>query len=381
MDAWVETQVDNIFCSMKIHNWENFLFITGYHIALAALIPAYITHFHWSSLVLFVAAYLLAGISITAGYHRLFSHRSYRARPVMEWLTLFFGTLAFESSALTWSSDHRMHHRHVDTDKDPYNIKRGFWYAHVWWVFENEMKVNPAIVRDLMKNKRVLFQHRHLLAMTVASNALVFGMGCLFMHPVAALFAGVLLRAFAIHHCTWFVNSLCHMFGSKTYAKELSAVDNSLLALVTLGEGYHNYHHASQNDYRNGVGWWHFDPTKWLLWTCARVGLVSNLRRVEKVRLQKLLVGKDRDLLLKRFKHEVDGAAFELRRRAEQKAHSFEVTATQLLKKIRETRKATKTRRKRLKLEIRALRKQLKEKWKEWIALTQQGMRQNPIDL
>ena len=361
---------------MKIYNWNNFLFIAGYHIAMVALIPAYIAHYHWSSLVLFGAAYMLAGISITAGYHRLFSHRTYKASPVFEWLTLFFGTLALESSALTWSSDHRMHHRHVDTDKDPYNIKRGFWYAHVGWVFADELKVNPPIVRDLMKNKRVMFQYNHLVALTILSNALVFGVGCLFMHPIAALFAGLLLRAFAIHHCTWFVNSLCHMWGSKTYAKELSAVDNSVLALVTLGEGYHNYHHASENDYRNGVRWWHFDPTKWLLWIFARLGLVSNLRRVEKVRLQKLLVGKDMDLLLQRFKHELDDAAMELRKRAEEMAHSFEETASQLLKKIREMKEATEARRKMLKQEIRELRRELRDMWKEWISLTQQVVKQ-----
>ena len=376
----METQVHNIFCSMKIQKWDNFLVITGYHIALFALIPAYIAHFHWSSLVLFAVFYIVTGMSITAGYHRLYAHRTYRASPVMEWLTLFFATLALESSALKWANDHRMHHRHVDTDKDPYNIKRGFWYAHVWWVFEKDWELNPTIVRDLLKNKRVQFQHKHLMALTIASNALVFGIGCLFMHPIASFFAGVLLRTFAIHHCTWFVNSLCHMWGSKTYAKELSAVDNSMLAFITLGEGYHNYHHASQNDYRNGVNWWHFDPTKWLLWTCARLGLVSHLRRVEKVHLQKILVGKDLELLLQRCKHEVDDAAIALRSRAKRKAKTFEETASKLFKKIREMRKARTTRRKMLKLEIRELKMELREMWKDWIALTQQGLRQNLID-
>ena len=366
---------------MKIQKWDNFLVITGYHIALFALIPAYVAHFDWSSLVLFGVSFLVAGLSITAGYHRLYAHRSYRASPVVEWATLIFGTLALESSALKWASDHRMHHRHVDTDKDPYNIKRGFWHAHVLWVFEEDGALHPGIIRDLMKHKRVQFQHKHLLVLTIASNALVFGLGCLFMHPIAALFAGVLLRIFAIHHCTWFVNSLCHIWGSKTYAKELSAVDNGLLALITLGEGYHNYHHASQNDYRNGVNWWHFDPTKWVLWTLARLGLVSHLRRVERFQLQKMLVGKDLELLLQRCRHEVDDAAIALRRRAEQKAKTFEETAAKLFRKIREMRKARTSRRKRLKLEIRELKVELRQMWKEWVALTQQGLRQNLIDL
>ncbi|MBH54522.1 MAG: fatty acid desaturase [Opitutaceae bacterium] len=356
---------------MRIKHWDNFGFIAGYHLLLLILLPAFVKHFHWSALVLCGVTFMLGGISITAGYHRLFSHRSYKASPIFESLNLFFATLAVEASALQWSNDHRLHHNHVDTDNDPYNIHRGFFYAHIGWLFTHDMPIIDSNVSDLKKNPRVMFQYNHLLSLSLLSNGLVFAIGCLFMHPIAALFGGLLLRVFLLHHCTWFVNSLAHMWGSRTYAKEQSAVDNGILAFLTLGEGYHNYHHAMATDYRNGVRWFHFDPTKWFLWTCSKVGLVSDLRRVHKVRLQKILVRKDKDLLLERFKSELDEKAVELQKRAEELAHTFEEKASIILAKIRELQKSTAAKRKELKVEIRELRKELQIHWKDWIELTQ----------
>lgn len=360
---------------MRIKHWDNFGFIAGYHLLLLFLIPSYISHFSWSSLVLCGVTYILGGFAITAGYHRLFSHRTYKASPVFECLNLFFATLAIEASALQWSNDHRMHHTHVDTDQDPYNIHRGFFYAHIGWLFVHHVPIIDSNVMDLKKNPRVMFQYKHMLLLSLVSNGLVFGIGCLFMHPVAALFAGVLLRVFLIHHCTWFINSLAHMWGSKTYAKELTAVDNGLLAFLTFGEGYHNYHHALANDYRNGVRWFHFDPTKWLLWTCSKIGLVSDLRRVHKIRLQKILVNKDKDLLLERFKTELDEKAIEFRKRAEELADAFEDKASVILAKVRELKDATDAKRKLLKQEIRELKRELRVYWNEWIELTQFAVR------
>jgi len=276
-----------------------------------------------------------------------------------------------EASALQWSHDHRLHHTHVDTDLDPYNINRGFFYAHIGWLFVHDSPIKDRVVSDLKKNPRVMFQYKHIISMSLISNGLVFAIGCLFMHPVASLFAGVFLRMFLIHHCTWFINSIAHIWGSKTYAKELSAVDNGILAFFTFGEGYHNYHHAVANDYRNGIRWYHFDPTKWLLWTCSKIGLVSDLRRFHKVRLQKLLVSKDKELLLERFKTELDEKTIELRKRAEELAHTFEETASQILRKLKELKDSTDAKRAQLKLEIRELKRELRVYWKEWIELTQ----------
>jgi len=356
---------------MRIKHWDNFAFIAGYHLLLILLIPAFVTHFSWSAMILCGVTFILGGFSITAGYHRLFSHNTYKASPIFETFNLFFATLAMEASALQWSHDHRLHHTHVDTDLDPYNINRGFFYAHIGWLFVHDSPIKDRVVSDLKKNPRVMFQYKHIISMSLISNGLVFAIGCLFMHPVASLFAGVFLRMFLIHHCTWFINSIAHIWGSKTYAKELSAVDNGILAFFTFGEGYHNYHHAVANDYRNGIRWYHFDPTKWLLWTCSKIGLVSDLRRFHKVRLQKLLVSKDKELLLERFKTELDEKTIELRKRAEELAHTFEETASQILRKLKELKDSTDAKRAQLKLEIRELKRELRVYWKEWIELTQ----------
>jgi len=355
---------------MKIKKWGIFWFIAGYHLLLLLLLPFYILHFSWSSLLLFAVFYAIGGLSITAGYHRLFAHKSYSAKPWYESAVLTTSTLTFQCSALEWAFDHRLHHNHVDTEKDPYSIKKGFWYAHMFWLFDYNRKWDDKVVPDLLKNPRVMFQHRHFFAMTWATNLAVFGLGCLFMHPIAAFYMGFLFRVFALHHSTWFINSLCHTIGSKSYAKELSAVDNAILAFLTFGEGYHNYHHAFANDYRNGIRWFHFDPTKWIVWTASKLGWVENLRTVDTIRLKKILVSKDRKLFLGYLSEELDDTAREMRERLDSVAHAFESNATALLNKYKELKRTSGEKKELLKIEIRRLKREVKSNWKAWVELT-----------
>ncbi|MFP4282000.1 MAG: fatty acid desaturase [Opitutales bacterium] len=362
----------------KIRNWTPFLFIAGYHVLLIALLPLFITHFSWTALGLTLFTYFLGGVSITMGYHRLFSHKAYEAHPWLERVVLFFSTLAFQESALKWSHDHRRHHKYVDTDDDPYSIEKGFWYAHMGWLFTHERKFDPTIVRDLLKNPRVVFQDNHMLALTLVSNGLVFALSCLFVHPLAAFYGPVLLRIFAIHHCTWFINSLAHTWGARTYVRELSAVDNAVLAVLTFGEGYHNYHHAFAADYRNGIRWYHYDVTKWLIWTASKLGLAHKLRSVSDLRVRQQLVKKDKELFLSVVPP--SGPQFAaLRERAENLARSFDATASDLNRRLLEMRRATTERQHqieeefhRLQGEVQELRARLQEDWEEWKALTRQ---------
>ncbi|MCC5842281.1 MAG: fatty acid desaturase [Opitutales bacterium] len=172
-------------------------------------------------------------------------------------------------------------------------------------------------------------------------------------------------------------NSLAHVWGSRTYARELSAVDNAVLAFLTFGEGYHNYHHAFAADYRNGIRWWHFDPTKWLVWTASRVGLTSGLRVVQSVRVQKTLIAKDKTLLLERLASEVDEFASEMRLKIEQLATSFEESAASLSERLQASRSASDERRRQIidRIEVRRLRRELQAKWRAWIALTRFTLR------
>ena len=355
---------------MKIKNWEIFIFVTLYHLALLALLPLAISVFSWGAFLFCIITYIIGGMSITVGYHRLFSHRAYTAKPIFEWAVLIGSLLAFEMSALKWSFDHRLHHNHVDTDEDPYSINKGFWYAHILWLFDYERKFDPKLVPDLLKNPRVMLQDKYYIPLVIIANALVVWIGCLFMEPLAAFYFGFLLRMAMVQHCTWFINSLCHTFGSKTYSKELTAVDNAAMALLTFGEGYHNYHHAFAADYRNGIKWYHFDPTKWMIWICSKLGFTKNLRSVNSVTLLKSLVQKDRKILLERLSEEVDEIAAEWKHKIETLSSRFEEISINLNNKIRELKGVRKSQKITLEKEIRLLKSNLNHTWKEWLDLT-----------
>ena len=360
---------------MKIKNWDIFAFIVLYHVLILALIPAAIAAASWGAIILFLITYIIGGMSITVGYHRLYAHKAYAANAFFEWCVLLGSALSMEMSALKWSHDHRIHHNHVDTDKDPYSIKKGFWYAHVLWLFDYQRDYQPSLVPDLLKNPRVMLQDRYYGVFVVVVNLAVFGIGCLFVSPFASFYFGVLLRMAMIHHSTWFINSLCHTIGSRTYARELSAVDNALLALLTFGEGYHNYHHAFAADYRNGIRWYHFDPSKWTIWLASKLGMTEKLRVINDVALQKALVLKDKKMIIEHLEEEMDAVAAELKVKLEEVSAVFEEKAAAIMLKARELKQASDDQRQAIQQELKAQRASLKVTWNEWIVLTKQVAR------
>ena len=195
-----------------------------------------------------------------------------------------FGAMALQNSILVWASQHRRHHLVVDdVDKDPYSARRGFWFSHMGWILRNYQSGYDDFsnARDLQRDPIVMFQHRHYLALTLSTNiGFPLALGWLVGDVWGVFLLGGLLRLVVNHHFTWFINSLAHMWGSQPYTDENTARDNPVLAFLTYGEGYHNFHHIFQNDYRNGVKWWQFDPTKWLIVVLSWMGLASNLKRV-----------------------------------------------------------------------------------------------------
>lgn len=267
-------------------NWPNSLFLVGtLGIALAG-VPLYLWVYDldWFQVALFFLFFIATGLSITLGYHRLFSHLSFKARWPVRLITLIFGAAAFENSVLAWAADHRRHHKFVDHDRDPYNISKGFFHAHVGWMLFNVSAPSLEGVKDLLRDPLVRWQHRYYLYLAIiAGFVLPAWLGFLWGGWAAALgaflIAGV-ARVVFVHHMTFFINSWSHSWGRRPYSSRCSARDNGLLAWFTFGEGYHNFHHAFQHDYRNGVKPWHFDPTKWCIWLLARIGLAGQLRRV-----------------------------------------------------------------------------------------------------
>ncbi|MFQ3271311.1 MAG: stearoyl-CoA desaturase (delta-9 desaturase) [Lentimonas sp.] len=240
------------------------------------------------------------------------------------------------------------------------------------WLFDYQREYDPSLIPDLLKNPRVVLQDRYYGVFVAAVNLAVFGIGCLFTSPFASFYFGVLLRMAVIHHSTWFINSLCHTIGSKTYARELSAVDNALLALVTFGEGYHNYHHAFAADYRNGIRWYHFDPSKWTIWLASKLGMTEKLRVINDIALQKALVLKDKTMIIEHLEEEMDAVAAEFKAKLEEVSAVFEEKAAAMMLKARELKQASDDQRKIIKQELKAQRASLKVTWKEWITLTKQ---------
>lgn len=245
--------------------------------------PAYVLAYGLTSAeVWFFLLYALASsFSITLGYHRLFSHASFKAALPVRLFVLFFGGAAFEQSAMRWSALHRMHHRHTDTDGDPYNIKRGFFYAHVGWICLRLPHVDYRSVRDLARDRLVLHQHQHYRLWSLTAGLVVpFLIGTWIGGWAYAILFPVGARIFIVLNSAFFINSVAHSIGDRKFDKTSSARDHWLGIILTNGEGYHNFHHRFPRDYRNGVRWYHWDPTKWLIWLLSRVGLTSDLDRM-----------------------------------------------------------------------------------------------------
>jgi stearoyl-CoA desaturase (Delta-9 desaturase) len=262
--------------------WGSIIFLGVVTAATLVLCPIYLWRYGLTRADLaFFAFYAMASsFSITLGYHRLFSHASFKAAWPVRLLVLIFGGAAFEQSAMRWSALHRRHHRYTDTDRDPYNIKRGFFYAHVGWVFLEPPYIDYSNVRDLARDPLILHQHQHYklwshlfgLVVPFLVGAWIGGWEYAILFPVAA-------RIFIVLNLAFFINSVAHSYGDQPFDAKTSARDHWLAVLLTNGEGYHNFHHRFPRDYRNGVRWYHWDPTKWLIWAFSHVGLTSELNR------------------------------------------------------------------------------------------------------
>jgi stearoyl-CoA desaturase (delta-9 desaturase) len=301
--------------------WDplNAAFLLGTLGLAAVLVPLTFAHSlrHWGEWVVFLVMIGAIGLSVTCGYHRLFTHRDYQARWPVRLAMLCLGAASFENSALKWASDHRIHHHSVDQADDPYSIRKGFWYSHWIWVMEaHDLPI--AGVADLERDPLVRWQHRHPFIIGACAAALLPVLAGIWTHDLAGqLVIGVLLRIVVTHHTTFLINSAAHFFGTQPYSDANSARDNALLAPLTYGEGYHNYHHTWQWDYRNGVKWYHWDPAKWLIKAMSWVGLASGLRTVPAAVIQRARVRMEEKALLARLAKAPPQAAEALSARVE----------------------------------------------------------------
>ena len=290
-------------------NWVPAIVLISTPILALLIVPYYLWTHTVSWQVWAVFAFFMAwnGLSITAGYHRLWAHRTYQAHPIVKWFLLIGGTLAVQSSVFDWCSGHRVHHRHVDDEiQDPYSARRGFWFSHIGWMLRNypSGRFDYKNIPDLKADPVLVAQHKYYsLWVILASFGLPALAGWMVGDVVGTLVLAGLLRLVLSHHFTFFINSLCHMFGTRPYTDSNTARDIPILAIFTWGEGYHNYHHYFQYDYRNGVKWWQYDPTKWLIYGLSKIGLTWDLKRVPDVTIQHAQV----EMQFKHAERKLDG--------------------------------------------------------------------------
>lgn len=273
-------------------NWVNttlILLIPSISFLFVPFVPLSLKTFAFSFLY-----YAFTALGITAGYHRLFAHRAYEGTFILKFILMLAGTGAAEGSIKWWSNGHRTHHRFTDTDKDPYNAKRGFWFSHMGWMV---FKQNPRLkgrtdISDLLTDKLIVWQHKHYLPLLLfcayVLPCLVCGLGW-GDYKGGLLYAGI-VRLFLVHQATFCVNSLAHWIGEQPFDDRHTPRDHVLTALVTMGEGYHNFHHEFPSDYRNALKWYQWDPTKITIWACQQVGLAYNLQRFSQNAIEQGLV-------------------------------------------------------------------------------------------
>ncbi len=357
--------------------WPALLFLILTPLAAVIAVPWYgFTHgydmFEWGMFFVFM---MFTGMSITAGYHRLWAHRTYQSH----WLPRLFyaigGAGALQNSIVHWAADHRKHHTHVDdNDHDPYSAKRGFWYSHIGWIYKNEAvgREDFSSVRDLLHDPIVAWQHMNYTWITLAFNiGLPVLIGFLHGDVLGTFLLAGLLRLVLNHHFTFFINSLAHIWGGQNYDRSTTARDNGFLALFTYGEGYHNYHHRFQYDYRNGHIWYHYDPAKWLIKSLSWVGMAKNLKKVSDLQIEQARIKTEYQRLLEE-PHTVT-LSEELRHRLDQayqtcvKALEEYVEARkQWLQSKRQAADTDKSLTKKLKARAQALRSEFLEQRKQW---------------
>ncbi|MCA1838642.1 MAG: fatty acid desaturase, partial [Actinobacteria bacterium] len=243
---------------------------------------AYVHGFSTLDWIMFGVLYLISGLGITVGYHRLISHRSFDCPNWVKACFLIAGGWALQNSALKWCADHIRHHARCDEEEDPYNATKGFWYSHCGWLFEKDPHRDDKYATKLQKDPIIMWQHRYYLPIVFSGLLLPFVIGLIsggWMSGVSCFLLGGVCRIFLVLNSTFCINSICHIWGNQPHGTADSSRDSWWVSLVTFGEGYHNYHHMHLRDYRNGPMWYNFDPSKWLIFTLSKMRLSYNLQR------------------------------------------------------------------------------------------------------
>lgn len=261
-------------------HWIVSVGIVSNHIILIG-VWLYYTNVNFSFYLAAILAGFLQTLGITAGYHRLWSHHAYHANNTLKYALQMLGSASWQGSVRWWVLRHRMHHRFVDTKFDPYNANRGLWFSHFGWLFEAPVfyeKASTVDMTDLSNDPVVEFNRRYYPHQVILLGLLLPALLGYAMGDTLAgfLYIGVLSRCISWNGI-FFVNSLAHYWGSREYNGIQTATQHFVTAFLSNGEGWHNYHHEFPHDYRHGVRWYQWDPTKWCIYVWSLLGAATKL--------------------------------------------------------------------------------------------------------
>jgi len=247
----------------------------------------------WPEIIAMIVMYSIGGFGVTIGYHRLLTHRSFETSRTVRLLLAISGSVAAQGMAIRWCATHRRHHQLADLEGDPHSphlhgrhgligLLKGLWHAHIGWTFEADRPNLARSVSDLLEDRALLIVDQLYLlwvALGIFVPAVALG---LWYHSWEGFFSGMiwggLLRIFLMLHVTWSINSVCHVFGTRPFKNTDHSTNNFPIAIVSLGEGWHNNHHAFPTSARHGLRWWQFDSSYEIIRLMSKVGLVWNVR-------------------------------------------------------------------------------------------------------
>ena len=268
--------------------------IIGMSLFHLACLAVFVTGVSPVALIVAFVMYVMRGMGVTAGYHRLLAHRSFKTNRVVQFILALFGSLAVQGGPLWWVAHHREHHAETDTQEDIHSpVTRGMWAAHLGWMMSDEaFNEKGTNSRDLHKFPEIKFLQRHYVWLIVGQMALLYGLGAylgatspeLGTSGPQMLVWGFFVSTVFTWHVTFCVNSVCHRWGGRPYDTGDASTNNVFIGILAFGEGWHNNHHYYANSARHGLRWWQLDVTWYLIKALSWVGLASDLKIPKELR-------------------------------------------------------------------------------------------------
>jgi stearoyl-CoA desaturase (delta-9 desaturase) len=269
----VENVIEFKSKSAKI-NWHTIFFVATFHVMAAWAL----FNFSWANLTAaLIVWWVAASWGVGIGYHRLLTHRGFKAPKWLEYFMSICGTMALQSGPISWVTTHRVHHAFTETDKDPHSPRNGTYWSHIGWIFRGTAQHQPEAIRnrytpDMVKDKFQIVLDKYYYVTIIALGAVLFAIGGWSM-----VLWGVFLRVAVSWHFTWLVNSATHLWGSRRFDTRDDSRNNGFVAAVTFGEGWHNNHHAHPRSARHGLTWREFDVNWIQLRILEKLGVIKDL--------------------------------------------------------------------------------------------------------